>query len=261
MNTSSPSPQDGDLQQGKDLPKGEASSKGKDLPPKGKDLSEGESLGQGVSSSAGISGDKGVEGGSSSGKSSSRRRIPSQKTEEEKREAKREEKQPSSTPRHYISVEEEPPAADIEWEKTDIKDFTQGQSAEVTKEEQKMYEGMLCAVEEKSIVKGRVSQLASKHAIVDIHYKSEGVVHKSEFQGEKELRVGDEVEVFVEKKEDEHGNLIISPRKAKILRSWEKIQGIFEAGEVIEGFVKRRTKGGFGDGYFWYRGFFTGFSD
>ncbi len=106
------------------------------------------------------------------------------------------------------------------------------------------YEESLCDVAEKAIVQGTIKQLSEKYAIVDIGYKSEGLVHRSEFRDLDKVNVGDTIEVFVERIEDPTGNLLISRRKAKVLRSWERIQQAQENRSVIEGLVKRRTKGG-----------------
>ena len=107
-----------------------------------------------------------------------------------------------------------------------------------------LYDSTLCEVAERAIVSGTIKQLTEKYAIVDIGYKSEGLVHRSEFRDLASVDVGDSVEVFVERCEDSSGSLVISRRKAKMLRAWEKIEQSEKEHTIIEGYIKRRTKGG-----------------
>lgn len=109
-----------------------------------------------------------------------------------------------------------------------------------------MYEDTLNEIEEKEIVTGRVVSVDEKYVIVDIGFKSEGIVQVNEFPDElvKNLKPGDEVDVFLDKVEDQEGQLILSRRKADILHAWETIEASHNTGEVIEGYIKRRIKGG-----------------
>lgn len=109
-----------------------------------------------------------------------------------------------------------------------------------------MYENTLSRIEEKEIVKGVVLAVDPKYVIVDIGFKSEGIVPINEFPASllETLAPGDEVEVFLDKVEDREGQLILSRKKADILLAWEKIEAAHETGEIVEGFIKRRIKGG-----------------
>lgn len=109
-----------------------------------------------------------------------------------------------------------------------------------------MYEDTLNEIEEKEIVHGRVVSVDEKYVVVDIGFKSEGIIQVNEFSNEalEEMEPGDEVEVFLDRVEDKEGQLILSRRKADILKAWEKIEASHEEGEIIEGYIKRRIKGG-----------------
>lgn len=109
-----------------------------------------------------------------------------------------------------------------------------------------MYEDTLNEIEEKEIVTGRVVSVDEKYVIVDIGFKSEGIVQTNEFPDDvvENLQPGDEVDVFLDKVEDQDGQLILSRRKADILHAWETIERSNETGEVLEGYIKRRIKGG-----------------
>ncbi|MEX0843886.1 MAG: 30S ribosomal protein S1, partial [Balneolaceae bacterium] len=109
-----------------------------------------------------------------------------------------------------------------------------------------MYENTLNEIEEKEIVKGRIVSIDEKYVVVDIGFKSEGIIQVNEFSNEalEEMEPGDEVEVFLDRVEDKDGQLILSRRKADILQAWEKIESSHENGDIIEGYIKRRIKGG-----------------
>ena len=108
----------------------------------------------------------------------------------------------------------------------------------------KMYEGTLTAFTEKEIVTGRVLSFDDKYVIVDIGFKSEGIVPLNEFKNPEELNAGDEVEVFLDKVEDRDGQLVLSRRKADSLRVWQDIEEAHNSEKIIEGYIKRRIKGG-----------------
>jgi len=109
-----------------------------------------------------------------------------------------------------------------------------------------MYENTLSEIEEKEIVTGIVVSVDDKYVIVDIGFKSEGIVPVNEFSNKvlENLKPGDEVEVFLDRVEDREGQLILSRRKADILQAWENLEEAFDTGEVIEGTIQRRIKGG-----------------
>jgi small subunit ribosomal protein S1 len=109
-----------------------------------------------------------------------------------------------------------------------------------------MYEDTLNEIDEKEIVTGRVVSVDEKYVIVDIGFKSEGIVQTNEFPDEliENMVPGDEVDVFLDQVEDQEGQLILSRRKADILHAWEAIQRSDESDEIVEGYIKRRIKGG-----------------
>ncbi len=106
------------------------------------------------------------------------------------------------------------------------------------------YESTLTTVFENEIVKGTVTSIHDGDVVLDINFKSDGLVSLSEFRENPDLAVGDEVEVYVEQQEDARGQLVLSRRKAKLLRAWENIVDSFENGTVIKGTVISKTKGG-----------------
>jgi small subunit ribosomal protein S1 len=119
-------------------------------------------------------------------------------------------------------------------------DYSEKQRADL----EKLYEGTLTQVNEKEVVKGTIVGITDRDVILNIGFKSDGLVPLSEFRDMENLKIGEEIEVFVEDQEDTNGQLILSRRKAKIVKAWENIQKALDADSVIEGFVKRRTKGG-----------------
>ena len=109
-----------------------------------------------------------------------------------------------------------------------------------------MYENTLSKIEEKEIVTGIVVSVDEKYVVVDIGFKSEGMVPVNEFSNKvlDNLQPGDEVEVFLDRVEDREGQLILSRKKADILQAWENLEQAHETGEIIEGYIQRRIKGG-----------------
>lgn len=109
-----------------------------------------------------------------------------------------------------------------------------------------MYENTLNQIEEKEIITGRVASIDDKYVVIDIGFKSEGIIAVNEFPNSvlESMAPGDEVDVFLDRVEDKDGQLILSRRKADILQAWEKIEGSHESGAIIEGYIKRRIKGG-----------------
>ena len=106
------------------------------------------------------------------------------------------------------------------------------------------YESTLNTVIEGEIVSGIVSEIHDGTILLDINFKSDGLISLSEFRDTPDLKVGDPIEVYVEKQEDDRGQLVLSRRKAKLLRSWESIKDSFENGTVIKGVIISKTKGG-----------------
>lgn len=115
---------------------------------------------------------------------------------------------------------------------------------DVRKELEKDYETALSTIDSEQVLDGSVVAITDREVIVNINYKSDGVISRNEFRYNEELKVGDAVEVLVEKKEDKKGQLILSHKKARVLRSWERVNEAHEKDIVLEGFIKCRTKGG-----------------
>ena len=106
------------------------------------------------------------------------------------------------------------------------------------------YGQSLGTVKDKEVIEGTIIALNKREAVVDIGYKSDGIIPFSEFRYNPDIKVGDKVEVFIENQEDKKGQLILSHRKARAARSWERINHALENDEIITGYIKCRTKGG-----------------
>lgn len=107
-----------------------------------------------------------------------------------------------------------------------------------------LYDDTLTIIEDNEIVKGKITRISDGDVILDLNYKSNGVVSLSEFREKSELKPGDIVEVFVEKTEDEKGQLVLSRRKAQLLGAWDRIVDSYENDNVIKGTIISKTKGG-----------------
>ena len=113
-----------------------------------------------------------------------------------------------------------------------------------TKELETMYEGTLSAVVENEVIDGTVVAITKREVIVNIGSKSEGIISANEFRYNEELKVGDQVEILIETQEDANGQLVISHKRARSLRSWDRVNEALEKSEIVKGFIKCRTKGG-----------------
>lgn len=112
------------------------------------------------------------------------------------------------------------------------------------KELEKVYDQTLSTVAENEVVEGTVVAITKREVFVNIGYKSEGVISINEFRYNPDLKVGDKVEVYVESSEDKKGQLVLSHKKARVMRSWERVNEAFDKNEIIKGYIKCRTKGG-----------------
>lgn len=112
------------------------------------------------------------------------------------------------------------------------------------KEFEKALEGTVGFVKERDVIEGTVTRITDRDAIIDINSKSEGVISLNEFRYNPNLSVGDKVEVLVDKREDSTGQLVLSHKKARVIKAWERVNNAHETGEVVNGFVKCRTRGG-----------------
>ena len=105
-------------------------------------------------------------------------------------------------------------------------------------------EGTVGFVNERDVIEGTVIRITDRDAIIDINSKSEGVISLNEFRYNQGLAEGDKVEVLVDKREDSSGQLVLSHKKARVIKAWERVNNAHETGEVVNGFVKCRTRGG-----------------
>ena len=132
------------------------------------------------------------------------------------------------------------PLQDFDWDQ-----FENGTTVNVSKEElDKAYDETLNKVSEHQVVDGTVISVDKKEVVVNIGYKSDGIIPASEFRYNPELKAGDVVEVYVENAEDKKGQLVLSHKKARMSKSWERVNAALEAQEIIQGYIKCRTKGG-----------------
>ena len=133
------------------------------------------------------------------------------------------------------------PIADFDWDA-----YEKGESkSEKSREElTKTYDESLNTVKDKDVIEGTIIALNKREAVVNIGYKSDGIIPMNEFRYNPDIKIGDVVEVFIENQEDKKGQLILSHRKARASRSWERVNQALENDEIIKGFIKCRTKGG-----------------
>ncbi|MFA5620208.1 MAG: 30S ribosomal protein S1 [Weeksellaceae bacterium] len=137
--------------------------------------------------------------------------------------------------------------ANVNPEEFDWESFESGLDEEDRKEKaelERMYDETLEDLNENAVFKGKVVRMTDREAIVDINFKSEGVISLNEFRYNPDLKVGDEVEVMVDQREDKNGQLILSHRKARILNAWDRVNEAHDGQEIVNGFIKARTKGG-----------------
>ena len=118
------------------------------------------------------------------------------------------------------------------------------ETAKAQEEMAAMYEETLGSSIEHQVVEGKVTGKTDREVIIDINSKSEGVVSLNEFRYNPELAVGDTVEVLVDRQEDKYGQLVLSHRKARSIKAWDRVNEAHENDEIVKGYVKARTKGG-----------------
>ncbi|WP_276892145.1 30S ribosomal protein S1 [Hallella bergensis] len=132
------------------------------------------------------------------------------------------------------------PLEDFDWD-----EFENGTSQSASREAlENAYDETLNKIQEHEVVEGTVISVDKKEVVVNIGYKSDGIIPASEFRYNPELKVGDKVEVYVEDQEDKKGQLVLSHKKARLTKSWNLINEAMEKDEVIQGYIKCRTKGG-----------------
>ena len=142
-----------------------------------------------------------------------------------------------------VEVVEASPAEEFNWD-----DYAEGGLATYTSKEYKDFESMYDATlpdeTQTGVIDGTIINLTDREAIIDIGGKSEGVISLNEFRYNPELKVGDTVEVLIDQHEDRTGQLVLSHRKARSIRSWDRVNSAHDNEEIVNGFVKCRTKGG-----------------
>lgn len=140
---------------------------------------------------------------------------------------------------HIMSNQKE-----FNWDNFSTKGFGDGYSKDQKADMEAMYAGTLNTITEKEVIKGTVVGINDKDVIINIGFKSDGLVPVSEFRDLPNLKIGDQVELFIEEQENSLGQLVLSRKKARMVRAWTDIEDALTNDSVIEGLVKRRTKGG-----------------
>ncbi|UCG28992.1 MAG: 30S ribosomal protein S1 [Bacteroidales bacterium] len=148
----------------------------------------------------------------------------------------------SKTPEKPEEKDSDSALKDFDWEKfTAVEDdYTPDKRAEY----EALYDETLSTVSVNEVVDGTVISMNKREVVINIGYKSEGVVSLNEFRYDPDLKLGDRVEVYVESQEDKRGQLVLSHKKARALRSWDRVNAALENDEIIKGYIKCRTKGG-----------------
>lgn len=132
------------------------------------------------------------------------------------------------------------PLDDFNWDEFESGSKAGNGEGELTK----AYDEALNKIQEHQVVEGTVISIDKKEVVVNIGYKSDGIIPASEFRYNPDLKVGDKVEVYVESQEDKNGQLELSHKKARLQKSWDNINKAMEGDEIIQGYIKSRTKGG-----------------
>ena len=133
------------------------------------------------------------------------------------------------------------PLEDFDWDAYE-KGETVGEKSR--EEQEQTYDASLNTIKDKDVTEGTVISLNNREVVVNIGYKSDGIIPLNEFRYNPDLKVGDKVEVFVENQEDKKGQLILSHKKARAAKSWDRVNEALENNEIIKGYIKCRTKGG-----------------
>ena len=141
-----------------------------------------------------------------------------------------------------VDLKDVDPLEDFDWD-------TFGDSEDIYSAEEKenltnIYKETLTSIADHQVIDGTISTITKKEVVVNIGYKSDGVLSSNEFRYNQDLKLGDTVEVYVEKTEDPTGQLVLSHKKARTMRAWEHVNQALETGEIITGLIKCRTKGG-----------------
>ena len=137
---------------------------------------------------------------------------------------------------------EKAPVKEFDWDafESDLDTYSKDERKKLND----IYDVTLTQIEEKELIKGFVIAINKKEVVININYKSEGIVPKNEFRYNPDLKIGDEVDLYIESMEDKTGQLVVSHKVARTHRAWQRVNEILVSGEIVTGFVKCRTKGG-----------------
>ncbi len=144
-------------------------------------------------------------------------------------------------PSKAVKVEKVVPQEDFDWDAYEKGDILTSAEKENLKN---IYDNTLNAIKDKEVVEGTVISINKREVVVNVGYKSDGIVPMSEFRYNPDLKVGDKVEVYIESQEDKKGQLLLSHKQARATRSWDRVNAALESQEIVKGYVKCRTKGG-----------------
>ncbi len=139
-----------------------------------------------------------------------------------------------------MAIKEIKPLEGFDWEAFE----NDGVAASDKEAQAKAYESTLNNVNDNEVIDGTVTSINDREVVVNIGYKSDGIIARNEFRYATDLKVGDTVEVYIESQEDKKGQLVLSHKKARQARSWDRVNAALESNEIVKGFVKCRTKGG-----------------
>ncbi len=158
---------------------------------------------------------------------------------------------PEANEEKAVEATVEKPVTDMESEESDAgfdwdaySDDTSVESAGNRADIEQLYNNTLSTIAENEVVDGTVISMNKREVVINIGYKSEGVISLNEFRYNPDLKIGDAVEVFVENQEDKKGQLVLSHKKARSLKSWDRVNESLDKDEIITGYIKCRTKGG-----------------
>ena len=166
-------------------------------------------------------------------------------TGEEKKEKRPKKSDPDNEPEKELRIKTEPrgnvPVEEFDWEAFESEEL---RTSPKYKQFESLYDETLSTVAVDEVVMGTVIQMTLREVVINIGYKSEGVVSLNEFRYNPNMKVGDKVEVYVESQEDKKGQLLLSHKKARAINSWDRVNASLEKDEIITGYIKCRTKGG-----------------
>ena len=154
-------------------------------------------------------------------------------------------RQAGATKKHifiFMNYKDVKPLEDFDWSAIDSKDTPKNQAQ--IEQQSEAYEKTFNQFTEQEVIEGTIVSLNDREAVVNIGFKSDGVIPASELRYNPDFKAGDKIEVYVESQEDANGQLLLSHKKARILKSWERVNQAYESQEIITGYVKSRTKGG-----------------